>query len=231
MVASSPTVLLVEDDAASAYALGRYLGNKGYRVITESRAMAALDQWECNSIDVVIADVRLAPGGPDGILLARMFKSERANVPIIFVTAYPEMVQGKGSLPGPVFYKPVELPELHLAVEEVVPIKHAEKPSVSNHGSATRDPRKAGNRLVADRAISDFFDKGGQVLKLPMTVPVTEGEVVDYLRSCGIQVQSHPTNSGVNYTYQRKPVSVKKLIHLANEHRLEQQLPPFAAKI
>jgi signal transduction histidine kinase len=162
MAANSPTVLLVEDDEVSAYAVGRYLEDKGYRVITESRAMSALDQWQCNRVDIVIADVRLAPSGPDGILLAHMFKSERAAIPIIFVTAYPEVVHGKGRLPGPVFYKPVDLPELHLAVEEVV----AEKPFLSDHGSLGDDRPESENHLLAEQAILDFLDRGGRISKL-----------------------------------------------------------------
>jgi len=46
-----------------------------------------------------------------------MIKQETPDIPIILVTAYPELVQHKDELPGPVFYKPVELSTLRRAVE------------------------------------------------------------------------------------------------------------------
>lgn len=111
------TVLIVEDDVAFAYAAWRHLEANGYRVITVNGALDALAQLENAKIDIVISDVRLAKDGPDGILLARMIRQEDANIPIILVTAYPELVQHKKELPGQVFYKPVELSTLRRAVE------------------------------------------------------------------------------------------------------------------
>ena len=86
-------------------------------MITVNSALDALAQLENTKIDIVITDVRLSQDGPDGILLARMIGQEDATIPIILVTAYPELVQHREELPGQVFYKPVELSTLRRAVE------------------------------------------------------------------------------------------------------------------
>ena len=111
------TVLIVEDDVAFAYAAWRHLEANGYRVITANNAFAALNQLHRNKVNIVVTDVRLPKDGPDGIVLARIIKQETPDIPIILVTAYPELVQHEEELPGQVFYKPVELSTLRHAVE------------------------------------------------------------------------------------------------------------------
>ena len=53
-----------------------------------------------HKVHIVVTDVRL-PDGPDGIALARMIKQMTPDIPIILVTAYPELArQQKDELPG-----------------------------------------------------------------------------------------------------------------------------------
>jgi hypothetical protein len=80
-------------------------------------------------------------------------------------------------------------------------------------------------------AISEFFNKGGQVSKLPPATPVTGREVVEYLLSCGIPAKFYTKVSTTTYIYQDKAVTLRKLVELANKHRHTQQLPPFASKV
>ena len=117
MTANPPTVLCIDDDASFAYAVERHFQANGYRVVTANSAMAALEQWEKNIIDIVITDIRLSSDGPDGVLLAKMIKDESATVPIIFMTAYPDYIAHRKDLPGRVVYKPVELSVLRQVVE------------------------------------------------------------------------------------------------------------------
>ena len=70
-----------------------------------------------HKVHIVVTDVRL-PDGPDGIALARMIKQMTPDIPIILVTAYPELArQQKDELPGEILYKPVELSTLRHVVE------------------------------------------------------------------------------------------------------------------
>ena len=112
MVKSRPTILIVEDDAAFAYAAARHLQHQGYDTIVAPSSMAALNELDAHKVDVVVTDVRLIDGEPHGLSLARMVASRRPKIPVIIVTAYPEILDGERSLPGPVLHKPVEFADL-----------------------------------------------------------------------------------------------------------------------
>jgi hypothetical protein len=79
-------------------------------------------------------------------------------------------------------------------------------------------------------AIADFLRRGGKVIKVQETIPVTGPEVLDYLVSCGFRVKTSPGNSAT-YLYEGKLVGLSKLVGLANDHRRSQKLPPFAARV
>jgi len=55
----------------------------------------------------VIADVRLNGGEPHGVALGRMIGNRDPEMPVLLVTAYPDLVEKEKPLPGPVFPKPV----------------------------------------------------------------------------------------------------------------------------
>jgi CheY-like chemotaxis protein len=114
---SRPTVLVVEDDEASAYALSRYFLSRGYNAVVASGSMMAFRELDHQQVDVVITDVRLNKGEPHGVALGRMIRNRDINTPVFLITAYPDSVEAEGPLPGPVFAKPVELARLTEAVE------------------------------------------------------------------------------------------------------------------
>jgi len=107
-----PTVLIVEDDDAFAYAASRHFQKLGYSTIVASGSLSALQQLERQTVDVVITDVRLKDGEPQGVALARMIRNRDSAMPVLLVTGYPEMVEREQQLPGQVFIKPVELDAL-----------------------------------------------------------------------------------------------------------------------
>jgi|SRR6185295_14281726 len=114
------TILIVEDDAAFAYAAWRHLEANGYRVVTVNSSMAALKKLDTESVDIVVTDIRLGKGEPHGLALARMIKNKSPNLPVILVTAYPDLVKTESDLPGQIFFKPVELSTLRNAVESAL---------------------------------------------------------------------------------------------------------------
>jgi len=114
---SEATILIVEDDAAFAYAVQRHLEMHHYRVIAVGSSMEALKQFEQQHVDLVITDIRLLKGEPHGLSLARTIRNAKPRIPVILVTAYPELLAGETSLPGLVFNKPVELTTLRNAVK------------------------------------------------------------------------------------------------------------------
>ena len=58
----------------------------------------------------------LLKGEPHGLSMARTIRNKTPKIPVILVTAYPELLEGETGLPGLVFHKPVELATLHSAV-------------------------------------------------------------------------------------------------------------------
>jgi CRP-like cAMP-binding protein/CheY-like chemotaxis protein len=111
------TILVIDDDAVFGYAARRYFENSGYRVILAESSTQAIELVRSTRFDVVITDIRLGRGEPDGLELAALIKNKMPKVPVLFVTAYPELLGGR-PLPGDqVFLKPVEVSQLGRAVK------------------------------------------------------------------------------------------------------------------
>jgi DNA-binding NtrC family response regulator len=120
MTTRKTAILIVEDDSAFAYAASRYLKDAGYDAVVCGGSMAAFKKMEESQINGVIVDVRLLKGEPHGLALARMIHDKDPAIPILLVTAYPELLKGEPSLPGPVFEKPVELASLAGALRKAL---------------------------------------------------------------------------------------------------------------
>lgn len=112
-----PTVLIVEDDEAFAYAAARYLESKGYNSVVALGSLAAFRELDRQSVDVVIADVILGNNEPHGVSLGRMIRNRDQRMPVVLITAYPDMLEREKPLPGPVLAKPVDLAKLSELVE------------------------------------------------------------------------------------------------------------------
>jgi two-component system, OmpR family, response regulator MprA len=110
------TILLVENDEAFRYAVRVGLEAAGYRVLTAEGSMAALQIAAAHQPDIVVADVRLVPGEPHGLSLGSMLRHQRPSLPIIYITAYPELAD-KVREYGTLLMKPIELDALVTAVQ------------------------------------------------------------------------------------------------------------------
>jgi CheY-like chemotaxis protein len=88
-------VLIVEDEAIIAWELSAMVEDLGYEVCgMATTATEAVRLEEATTPDVVLMDVRLRPGGGDGVDAAAGIRARR-DVPIVFCTAYshdPSMV-------------------------------------------------------------------------------------------------------------------------------------------
>jgi DNA-binding response OmpR family regulator len=54
---------------------------------------------------------------PHGLALARMIKNKKPHVPIILMTAHPELLNKEVALPGAALCKPLEIAELCRAIK------------------------------------------------------------------------------------------------------------------
>ena len=78
-------------------------------------------------------------------------------------------------------------------------------------------------------AISEFIEKGGRIVTLQGTIPVTAPEVLEYLLARGIRVDYSPAHPR-RYLCKGKSVTLNTLLAVANTFRRRQQLPPFVAR-
>jgi two-component system response regulator FlrC len=116
MVGGSIFVLLVDDDVAFADAAARSFESVGMRTIVALGSVATLEAFDSNAIDVVVTDIKVSAGEPHGLALARMIKNKTPRVPIILMTAHPELLKKEVAPPGTALCKPLEIAELCRAI-------------------------------------------------------------------------------------------------------------------
>jgi CheY-like chemotaxis protein len=116
-VGGSIFILVVDDDAAFADAAARSFESVGMRTVVALGSTAAIDGFDSNAIDVVVTDIKLPEGEPRGSVLARMIKNKRPHVPIILMTAHPELIKQEVALPGAALCQPLEIAELCRAIK------------------------------------------------------------------------------------------------------------------
>ncbi len=83
---SSPTVLVVDDEASILEALGKVLAKEGLVVVTAKNGREALDVVRTRPIHVMITDLRMPGMGGDDLLKA--VKALTPEVEVILMTAY-----------------------------------------------------------------------------------------------------------------------------------------------
>lgn len=81
-------LLVVEDDFMQARTVRRYLTGLGYEVVGVAPTAAEAERlFDATAPDLLLLDVNLAGGGPDGIDLAHILLGRR-RVPVIFLTSF-----------------------------------------------------------------------------------------------------------------------------------------------
>jgi DNA-directed RNA polymerase specialized sigma24 family protein len=113
-------VFIIEDDWMIAEHLGLIAAEIGLRVCgTASERNEALAGVALYRPSLVLSDVDLGGGRVGGLALSDEIQ-QRFDVPVIFITGYPERVQfhAKGAL---VVTKPVDVKEFTRAIESVLP--------------------------------------------------------------------------------------------------------------
>ena len=117
------TILFVEDDEATRYAIARMLEHSGFRVLAASgfsEAMAAIEGGE--SIDLMLTDVKLQAGMPHGFALSVMAQSKRPYLRVLFVSGFRDVldVDHAPRADGRILLKPVDPDDLVKAVRSAL---------------------------------------------------------------------------------------------------------------
>lgn len=97
-------ILVVEDEDACRYATKKALADAGYDVVAAAGYLRALELICADDpIDLLLTDI-VHPNGVNGFALARMARTRRANIKIMYMTAY-DMPQDEAL--GKVLRKPI----------------------------------------------------------------------------------------------------------------------------
>jgi DNA-binding NtrC family response regulator len=121
-----PKILIVEDDAATAWALEQSLSDEGYAITSVDSAEKALVALKQQAIELVITDLRLPR--MDGLELVRRVQARKTRAPVIVVTAYGnEETQRRLDEAGvhATFAKPFQMDRLRKSVESALKVKAA----------------------------------------------------------------------------------------------------------
>ncbi|HEY1378712.1 MAG TPA: response regulator [Gemmataceae bacterium] len=110
---TSPSVLVVDDEADTCRNLADIFADLGYRVDTAEDGTAALERVRRTRYDVAILDLMMP--GMDGLALYQEIRQLRPETVAVLATAYPNHPRAEASLAQGVWRlvpKPVDLPRL-----------------------------------------------------------------------------------------------------------------------
>lgn len=82
----SLSILIVDDEPHLPHQLARYLGKRGYEVITAADGEAGLAELQKNTVDLLLLDVRLPR--KNGLEILEEIRKTDQELPVVMLTAY-----------------------------------------------------------------------------------------------------------------------------------------------
>jgi two-component system phosphate regulon response regulator OmpR len=197
MTATTPQILVVDDDPEIRKLLARYIESQGFRVLLAATCRELRERLATHQVDLIVLDVMLPDGS--GLDLCRDLRAQRSKVPIILLTALKEDVDriigleiGADDYLGKPF-NPRELIARVRAIlrrrAEAIPTEPV--PKVYSFEGFTADPQ---TRRVTDPQGGDieltgaefdllkvFLDRPGRILSRDQLLDLTRGREGDVL--------------------------------------------------
>lgn len=102
------SILIVDDDMYVLESLLLLLSGQGYKVVTASNAVEALEILELRDVQMVLTDIKMP--GMNGIELAGKIHERSPDLPVLIMTAYAEVEVAVGALKRGAFdfiFKPI----------------------------------------------------------------------------------------------------------------------------
>lgn len=84
---AGPRIMLVEDEDMVRESAARMLTELGYTVIQASDGVQALHILQSEKVDLLVTDI-VMPGGIDGRQLAKVVRTRREDIPVVYTTGY-----------------------------------------------------------------------------------------------------------------------------------------------
>src|SRR6266404_7074781 len=117
--ATSPRILIVDDDAGQRSLLDSFLRSQGFQTMPVASGERALERLRAEEFNMMISDVRMP--GLSGLETLRRARKEHAALPVLLVTAYADIREAVGAMrDGALNYlsKPIDLDELLATVQQ-----------------------------------------------------------------------------------------------------------------
>jgi two-component system response regulator PilR (NtrC family) len=114
------SVMIVEDDAILARSIEAHLSRQGFEVDVANNTFAALDRLDVRKFAVIITDIAMPRGMPNGVSLARMARVRDPNCHVILITGHAELARDGELFGAKVFVKPVDLDVLTAAIRKQI---------------------------------------------------------------------------------------------------------------
>ena len=115
---SDISILIVDDEEMMRNLLEKILSREGYRLLTATDGIEALETLKSENVSLVISDMKMPR--MDGFELLKIIKREYANIGIIIMTAYGDTYTVKDALllgADEYITKPFKSYEISLVVE------------------------------------------------------------------------------------------------------------------
>jgi DNA-binding response OmpR family regulator len=87
MPAQTLDILVCDDESSLREALRQSFQREGHRVLAVADGRAAIDHASTQHFDVILLDIALGPGSPDGYEVCRELRARRNAVAVIMLTA------------------------------------------------------------------------------------------------------------------------------------------------
>jgi DNA-binding response OmpR family regulator len=87
MVSQTLDILVCDDESSLREALRQSFQREGHRVLAVADGRSAIDRASTQHFDIVLLDIALGPGSPDGYEVCRELRSRRNPVAVIMLTA------------------------------------------------------------------------------------------------------------------------------------------------
>jgi DNA-binding response OmpR family regulator len=87
MASQTLDILVCDDESSLREALRQSFQREGHRVLAVADGRAAIDHASTQHFDVILLDIALGPGSPDGYEVCRELRARRNAVAVIMLTA------------------------------------------------------------------------------------------------------------------------------------------------
>ncbi|WP_299629235.1 response regulator [uncultured Tateyamaria sp.] len=117
----SGNVMIIEDEAIIAVDLENIAAEMGHRITGVARTeAAAVSLFGQQRPDLILSDIQLADGS-SGIDAVNKITAEAGDIPVIFITAYPErLLTGEGPEPAFLISKPYTEDQVRSAISQAM---------------------------------------------------------------------------------------------------------------